>query len=128
MRVRIATLLVATLSACAAGGGDTTNPPNAITGLVQPESITSSVITGRVTGGVVIYLLGGILEKLANPEKALSWFDLFAVGIAASLGLGFFTGGLQHFPDSPHQERLGGSRRFRLVKFVKVRGRKDSCA
>jgi uncharacterized cupredoxin-like copper-binding protein len=51
--------------------------------------------------GVMIYLIGGILDKLANPDRAHSWFDLLAVGTVASIGLGFFTGGLQHFPDSP---------------------------
>jgi uncharacterized cupredoxin-like copper-binding protein len=51
--------------------------------------------------GIVIYLIGGILEKIANPDKDHSWTDVLAVGIVASIGLGFFTGGLQHFPDSP---------------------------
>jgi uncharacterized cupredoxin-like copper-binding protein len=30
-----------------------------------------------------------------------SWADVLGVGIVSSIGLGFFTGGLQHFPDSP---------------------------
>lgn len=51
--------------------------------------------------GIVIFLVGGILEKIANPDKDHSWTDVLAVGIVASIGLGFFTGGLQHFPDSP---------------------------
>ena len=51
--------------------------------------------------GVVIYLVGGTLEKIANPGKDHSWTDVLAIGIVASIGLGFFTGGLQHFPDSP---------------------------
>jgi uncharacterized cupredoxin-like copper-binding protein len=51
--------------------------------------------------GVVIYLVGGIIEKIANPDKDHSWTDVLAIGIVASIGLGFFTGGLQHFPDSP---------------------------
>lgn len=51
--------------------------------------------------GVVIYLIGGTLEKIVNPDKAHSWTDVLAIGIVASIGLGFFTGGLQHFPDSP---------------------------
>ena len=29
------------------------------------------------------------------------FLDLLGFGIVASIGLGFFTGGLQHFPDSP---------------------------
>ena len=51
--------------------------------------------------GIAIYLLGGTLEKIANPDKDHSWTDVLAIGIVASIGLGFFTGGLQHFPDSP---------------------------
>ena len=51
--------------------------------------------------GVAIYLVGGTLEKIANPDKDHSWTDVLAIGIVASIGLGFFTGGLQHFPDSP---------------------------
>jgi uncharacterized cupredoxin-like copper-binding protein len=51
--------------------------------------------------GIVIFLVGGILEKIANPDKDHSWTDVLAIGIVASIGLGFFTGGLQHFPDSP---------------------------
>lgn len=53
------------------------------------------------TIGIAIYLLSGILEKIANPEKNHTWTNLLAIGIIASIGLGFFTGGLQHFPDSP---------------------------
>lgn len=51
--------------------------------------------------GIVIYIIGGVLEKIANPDKDHSWTDILAIGIVASIGLGFFTGGLQHFPDSP---------------------------
>jgi len=51
--------------------------------------------------GIAIYLIGGTLEKIANPDEDHSWTDVLAIGIVASIGLGFFTGGLQHFPDSP---------------------------
>jgi hypothetical protein len=51
--------------------------------------------------GIAIYLVGGTLEKISNPNKDHSWTDVLAIGIVASIGLGFFTGGLQHFPDSP---------------------------
>ena len=51
--------------------------------------------------GIAIYLVGGTLEKIANPDKDHSWTAVLAIGIVASIGLGFFTGGLQHFPDSP---------------------------
>lgn len=51
--------------------------------------------------GITIYLIGGTLEKISNPDQDHSWTNVLAVGIVASIGLGFFTGGLQHFPDSP---------------------------
>ncbi|MFM1990700.1 MAG: hypothetical protein RJA99_3657 [Pseudomonadota bacterium] len=50
--------------------------------------------------GVVAYLAGAVLERRAMPDPP-RWVDLLGVGIVASIGLGFFTGGLQHFPDSP---------------------------
>lgn len=74
-------------------------------------SFTAGAIThGFFTGeralwtaafGIAIYLVGGALEKLSNPDKDHSWTDVLAIGVVASIGLGFFTGGLQHFPDSP---------------------------
>jgi uncharacterized cupredoxin-like copper-binding protein len=51
--------------------------------------------------GVVAYLVGAVLERRARPDEAQRWVDLLGVGIVSSIGLGFFTGGLQHFPDSP---------------------------
>lgn len=50
--------------------------------------------------GVVVYLVGAVLYRSVSEEKA-SWRDLLGYGVIASIGLGFFTGGLQHFPDSP---------------------------
>ena len=50
---------------------------------------------------MLVYLLGGILEMRASPDGSQRWVDLLGLGIVSSIGLGFFTGGLQHFPDSP---------------------------
>ena len=58
-----------------------------------------SLLTAGV--GVLVYLLGGILEMRASPDGSQRWVDLLGLGIVSSIGLGFFTGGLQHFPDSP---------------------------
>ncbi len=58
-----------------------------------------SLLTAGV--GVLAYLLGGILEMRASPDGSQRWVDLLGLGIVSSIGLGFFTGGLQHFPDSP---------------------------
>jgi len=51
--------------------------------------------------GVCLYLIGGVIAKLANPQESQTWTGVLLIGIFASIGLGFFTGGLQHFPDSP---------------------------
>jgi len=58
-----------------------------------------SLLTATI--GVLVYLLGGILEMRASPDGSQRWVDLLGLGIVSSIGLGFFTGGLQHFPDSP---------------------------
>ncbi len=51
--------------------------------------------------GVVFYLIGAGIERREDAEEAKSWRDILGVGIVFSIGIGFFTGGLQHFPDSP---------------------------
>ena len=62
-------------------------------------SESRSVITAAF--GVCLYLLGSWLEMRLQDAQRLSWVDVLGVGIVSSIGLGFFTGGLQHFPDSP---------------------------
>ena len=51
--------------------------------------------------GVFFYLLGSWLDMRLQDAQRLRWADVLGVGIVSSVGLGFFTGGLQHFPDSP---------------------------
>ncbi|MBU3706830.1 MAG: hypothetical protein FGM50_09145 [Mycobacterium sp.] len=58
-----------------------------------------SFVTAGV--GVVCFLIGAAMEMKAAPDGSKRWGDLLGFGIIASIGLGFFTGGLQHFPDSP---------------------------
>ena len=58
-----------------------------------------SFVTAGV--GVVCFLIGAAMEMKAAPDGTKRWGDLLGFGIVASIGLGFFTGGLQHFPDSP---------------------------
>jgi len=53
--------------------------------------------------GVAFFLIGAAMELKAAPDGAKRWADLLGFGILASIGLGFFTGGLQHFPDSPER-------------------------
>lgn len=60
-----------------------------------------SFVTAGV--GVLFFLIGAAMELKSAPDGAKRWADLLGFGILASVGLGFFTGGLQHFPDSPER-------------------------
>lgn len=55
--------------------------------------------------GMVLFVLGAWLEHRWQPVDAdtpqSGLMKTLAVGSLLSIGLGFFTGGLQHFPDSP---------------------------
>ncbi len=55
--------------------------------------------------GMVLFVIGAVLEhRMAdkNPDQPqTSLLQTLALGSLLSIGLGFFTGGLQHFPDSP---------------------------
>ena len=62
-------------------------------------SETRSAITAAF--GVVFYLVGSWLDMRLQTDEKMGWADVLGVGIVSSVGLGFFTGGLQHFPDSP---------------------------
>ena len=64
-------------------------------------SETRSAITAAF--GVAFYLLGSWLDMRLQADEKMGWADVLGVGIVSSVGLGFFTGGLQHFPDSPER-------------------------
>ena len=55
--------------------------------------------------GMVLFVLGAVLEhRMADnspTQQRSSLLQTLALGSLLSIGLGFFTGGLQHFPDSP---------------------------
>ncbi|MFM8577081.1 MAG: plastocyanin/azurin family copper-binding protein [Limnohabitans sp.] len=54
--------------------------------------------------GIVLFVLGAAMEhRLSDTahEQGSSLFRTLLLGALLSVGLGFFTGGLQHFPDSP---------------------------
>ncbi len=53
--------------------------------------------------GILFYLVGAFLDHKNNPDETKDWRALFGFGVMASIGLGFFTGGLQHFIDSPER-------------------------
>jgi uncharacterized cupredoxin-like copper-binding protein len=50
--------------------------------------------------GIVLFVVGAWMEHRSQGIKTSLWESLW-VGTLLSIGLGFFTGGLQHFPDSP---------------------------
>lgn len=64
---------------------------------------TRSLWTAAI--GIVLFVLGAWLEHRLNadsdeaPRSGL--LQTLVLGTLLSIGLGFFTGGLQHFPDSP---------------------------
>jgi uncharacterized cupredoxin-like copper-binding protein len=54
--------------------------------------------------GIVLFVLGAALEHRFSDspqERDQGLIRTLALGTLLSIGLGFFTGGLQHFPDSP---------------------------
>ena len=53
--------------------------------------------------GVLCYLVGAFLDHKNNPDEIKDWRGLFGLGVILSIGIGFFTGGLQHFIDSPER-------------------------
>lgn len=62
---------------------------------------TRSLVTAAV--GIVLYVLGGWLEMRGKPAQERRWAELLGAGVLLAIGLGLFTGGLQHFPDSPQR-------------------------
>jgi hypothetical protein len=53
--------------------------------------------------GILFYLAGAGLEMRQQTADTTTWRDALGAGIVFSIGIGFFTGGLQHFPDSPER-------------------------
>lgn len=54
--------------------------------------------------GMVLFVMGAWMEHRQNPasrQAHASLWETLLWGSLLSIGLGFFTGGLQHFPDSP---------------------------
>jgi uncharacterized cupredoxin-like copper-binding protein len=61
-----------------------------------------SVLTAAV--GVLLFVMGAVMEHRLSDnsdEPSSSLMNTLILGALLSIGLGFFTGGLQHFPDSP---------------------------
>lgn len=52
--------------------------------------------------GIILFMAASVWERIQEgPEHSEGLAASLALGTALSIGLGFFTGGLQHFPDSP---------------------------
>ena len=66
-------------------------------------SRTRSLWTAAI--GIVLFVLGAWLEHRLNAQSddtpSSGLLQTLVLGTLLSIGLGFFTGGLQHFPDSP---------------------------
>lgn len=65
----------------------------------ESRSIWTAVI------GVIFYLIGAWMDMRTQGQSdhPKTWRDVLGAGIVFSIGIGFFTGGLQHFPDSPQR-------------------------
>ena len=50
--------------------------------------------------GIVLFVLGAWLEHRQSEQRSQGLGQALVWGSLLSVGLGFFTGGLQHFPDS----------------------------
>lgn len=71
-----------------------------ISGAVNHGFFTGERSLWTAAVGIVLFVLGAWMEH-RSQENETSLFESLWVGTLLSIGLGFFTGGLQHFPDSP---------------------------
>lgn len=73
-----------------------------ISGAVNHGFFSGSRSLWTAAIGIVLFVAGAWLEHRASEEKhSQGLFQSLFMGTLLSIGLGFFTGGLQHFPDSP---------------------------
>ncbi len=75
-----------------------------ISGAVNHGFFSGERSLWTAAAGIVLFVLGAAMEhRLSDTahEQSSSLFRTLLLGALLSVGLGFFTGGLQHFPDSP---------------------------
>ncbi len=73
-----------------------------ISGAVNHGFFSGSRSLWTAAIGIVSFVAGAWLEHRASEEQhPQGLFQSLFMGTLLSIGLGFFTGGLQHFPDSP---------------------------
>ena len=58
-----------------------------------------SLLTAGI--GVVLFVSSLALERRGSQTSTGEWLKALLLGVATAVSLGFFTGGIQHFPDSP---------------------------
>jgi predicted MFS family arabinose efflux permease len=78
--------------------------------------------------GVALYVIGAFMDHRNHPDESDDWRSLFGFGIVSSIGLGFFTGGIQHFPDSPERSMWVVPLGFvmSLIAFYMLEGREKT--
>jgi hypothetical protein len=76
-----------------------------ISGAVNHGMFSTNRAIDTAVIGVALFLASATLEYRLTAEKdrPSSLLQTLLVGALLSIGLGFFTGGLQHFPDSPER-------------------------
>jgi uncharacterized cupredoxin-like copper-binding protein len=73
-----------------------------ISGAVNHGFFSSERSLWTAAAGIVMFVLGAWWEHRVQEHKpGEGMLATLAWGTVLSIGLGFFTGGLQHFPDSP---------------------------
>jgi uncharacterized cupredoxin-like copper-binding protein len=75
-----------------------------ISGAVNHGFFSGERSLWTAAAGILLFVIGATMEHrlLDTPEEPqTNLLHTLALGALLSVGLGFFTGGLQHFPDSP---------------------------
>lgn len=73
-----------------------------ISGAVNHGFFSGERSLWTAAAGIVMFVAGGWMEhRLSRDKGGAGLARTLAWGTLLSIGLGFFTGGLQHFPDSP---------------------------
>lgn len=77
-----------------------------ISGAVNHGFFSGERSLWTATLGIVLFVMGALLafyNKKSTDQAHNGWVGILLWGTLLSIGLGFFTGGLQHFPDSPER-------------------------
>ena len=74
-----------------------------ISGAVNHGFFSGERSLWTAAAGMALFVLGAVMEHRLEqgPEHSRGLLRTLFIGALLSIGLGFFTGGLQHFPDSP---------------------------